>query len=62
MRVHSVQYSTVRGLEKILKYSLNFIQLVRTIDLVNGLRTPGEAIALDARPKIKSQSQIYRNG
>ena len=35
---------------------------MRTIDLVNGLRTPGEAIALDARPKIKSQSQIYRYG
>ena len=27
-----------------------------------GLRTPGEEIAFTARPKIKSQSQIYRYG
>ena len=28
----------------------------------HGLRTPGEEIAFTARPKIKSQSQIYRYG
>ena len=28
----------------------------------HGLRTPGEEIALTARPKIKSQSQIFRYG
>ena len=26
----------------------------------HGLRTPGDEIAFTARPKIKSQSQIYR--
>ena len=30
--------------------------------LVHGLRTPGEKIAFTARPKIKSQSQIFRYG
>ena len=29
---------------------------------IHGLRTPGEEIALTARPKIKTQSQIYRYG
>ena len=28
----------------------------------HGLRTPGEEIAFTARPKIKSQSQIFRYG
>ena len=32
------------------------------ISLAHGLRTPGEEITFTARPKIKSQSQIYRYG
>ena len=31
-------------------------------DCMHGLRTPGEDIAFTARPKIKSQSQIFRYG
>ena len=34
--------------------------LLETSEL--GLRTPGEEIAFTARPKIKSQSQIFRYG
>ena len=29
---------------------------------LQGLRTPGEEIAFTARPKVKSQSQIFRDG
>ena len=44
---------------------LLFLDYLRHINfcllyVVHGLRTPSEEIAFTARPKIKSQSQIYR--
>ena len=40
----------------VLKYSL------KSDGVHHGLRTPGEEIAITARSKIKSQSQIFRYG
>ena len=37
------------------------LNLVRMVD-IHGLQTPSEKIAFIARPKIKSQSQIFRYG
>ena len=50
VRQANIQYTYVVGL------------LIRSDGFHHGLQTPDKEIALTARPKIKSQSQIFRYG
>ena len=45
-----------------IKKCFNEIDRYDPIDYNHGLRTPREEIAFNARPKIQSQSQIFRYG
>ena len=47
---------------KLLHYIYDLTNSRRIDQPAHGLRTPGEEIALTARPKIKSQSQIFWYG
>ena len=42
--------------------NMHLSKWLRSVVHNHGLRTPGEEIAFTARPKIKSQSQIFRYG
>ena len=51
-------------IKKVAKFqkSLAYVIMPQNFSSNHGLRTPGEEIALTARPKIHSHSQIFRYG
>ena len=45
-----------------LVFSISNFFIIKTYQANHGLRTPREEIAFTARPKIQSESQIFRYG
>ena len=63
--VNVVPYTTYKVSTSQFHTYFSFIASLCTVEIwyfmyTHGLRTPGEEIAFTARPKIKSQSQIFR--